>query len=220
MSGVPPYYSLTRGHVSCWPGTESHGQVWAQINAKVWEMYMYISSFPALSYHYKIQHLSLILLAKLLLFFLPFFSLLSSIFLARISLIRSKNTWKKKKEGLCFLCLLSVTKPTPTQPGDDYIIKSNVPCPHWHGFWQKSPHSTRPTVRRVPLLRLRWPAAGRPSRTCSRPRERARFRPPSLSKSALCEAANVIQTWIIRTDLLLAKVCNEWGMKGRKYSRL
>lgn len=110
MSGVPPYYSLTHGHVSCWPGTESHGQVWAQINAKVWEMYMYISSFPALSYHYKIQHLSLILLAKLLLFFLPFFSLLSSIFLARISLIRSKNTWKKKKKRrgcVFFVCSLS-----------------------------------------------------------------------------------------------------------------
>lgn len=55
-------------------------------------MRMYISSEPAPSNDYKIQHLSLILLAKLLLFFFPFFSLLSSIFLARISLIRSKKT--------------------------------------------------------------------------------------------------------------------------------
>lgn len=43
------------------------------------------------------QHLSLILLARLFLFFFPFFSLLSSIFLALISLIKSKNTWKRWK---------------------------------------------------------------------------------------------------------------------------
>ncbi len=42
--------------------------------------------------HYKMQHLSRIRLARLFLFFFPFFSLLSSIFLARISLIRSKKT--------------------------------------------------------------------------------------------------------------------------------
>lgn len=40
------------------------------------------------------QHLSRILFAKLFLFFFPFFSLPSSIFLALISRIRSKNTWK------------------------------------------------------------------------------------------------------------------------------
>lgn len=44
------------------------------------------------------QHLSRILLARLFLFFFPFFSLLSSIFLARISLIKSKNTWKDKAD--------------------------------------------------------------------------------------------------------------------------
>ncbi len=42
--------------------------------------------------HYKMQHLSRICLARLFLFFFPFFSLLSSIFLARISLMRSKKT--------------------------------------------------------------------------------------------------------------------------------
>lgn len=42
--------------------------------------------------HYKMQHLSRIRLARLFLFFFPFFSLLSSIFLARISLMRSKKT--------------------------------------------------------------------------------------------------------------------------------
>lgn len=44
------------------------------------------------AFDYKMQHLSLIRLARLFLFFFPFFSLLSSIFLALISRIKSKNT--------------------------------------------------------------------------------------------------------------------------------
>lgn len=32
--GVPPYYSLTHGQMSCQPGTEGHGQVWAQNKCK------------------------------------------------------------------------------------------------------------------------------------------------------------------------------------------
>lgn len=32
--GVPPYYSLTHGQMSCQPGTEGHGQVWAQKKCK------------------------------------------------------------------------------------------------------------------------------------------------------------------------------------------
>lgn len=68
-------------------------------------MYMYMSRCQLDSYHYKIQHRSLILLARLLLFFFPFFSLLSSIFLARISLIRSKNTCKLERKLYDYNCL-------------------------------------------------------------------------------------------------------------------
>ncbi len=174
-----------------------------KVNAKVWEMYMYTSSHPALSYHYKIQHLSLILLAKLLLFFFPFFSLLSSIFLARISLIRSKNTcYKHKTEELSVLFVQYQQTNLARKlicPGKPLIRRSNIPCQHWHGFWQKSPHSTRPTAQHVPSPRLRWPAVGRPGLICFRPGERARSRPPSLAESALCKTGNVIQPWIMQT---------------------
>jgi hypothetical protein len=44
------------------------------------------------------QHLSLKLFLLLLLF-LPFLSLFSDIFFALISLIRSKNTWKRRGRG-------------------------------------------------------------------------------------------------------------------------
>lgn len=109
VSGVPRYYLLTHGQVSCWPGQDVMVRYGTKINAKFREMYMYINSRPTCSYHYKIQHLSLIRLAKLLLFFFPFFSLLSSIFLARISLIRSKNTYHhiKPKKRIRFLFVVS-----------------------------------------------------------------------------------------------------------------
>lgn len=91
---VPPHYFLTRGQRSCF-SQEQKVMVRSghKTNAKKSEKCTStLADKPALLRHYKMQHLSLILLAKLLLFFFPFFSLLSSIFLARISLIRSKNT--------------------------------------------------------------------------------------------------------------------------------
>ena len=165
--------------------------------------------------HYRMQHRSRILFAKLFLFFLPFFSLLSSIFLALISRIKSKNTCKMQRafneptiqlaseqlligyenvtDYISRLQTIACLIPSAVDGRLEFVkgwkincVVGFIPCPHWHESWQRSPRSWHPTDRHAPSPHQLTPAYGPPDQTCFPLGGRARSHPPSPGGSAPC----------------------------------